>query len=83
MEPEVRENYRVVLTAWAIVLLGIGETFCVLYIYNIMMVLCAGCLIVGIILEIINHHVEAIRGLIFFIVAIILLVPGSMSVCSN
>ena len=36
-----------------------------------------GCLITGIVLEIINSHVEVIRGLAFFIVAIILLVPGS------
>ena len=27
MEPEVRENYRVVITAWVIVLLGLGELY--------------------------------------------------------
>ncbi|XP_065890524.1 transmembrane protein 134-like [Dysidea avara] len=62
LEPEVKENYRVVITAWVIVLLGLG------------------CLVTGIVLEIINHHVEAIRGIIFFIVAIILLVPGLYAV---
>ena len=36
----------------------------------------------GIVLEIINRHQEAIRGLAFFIVALILLVPGSMCICS-
>lgn len=34
----------------------------------------------GIVLEIINRHVEAIRGLAFFIVAIVLLIPGSKCV---
>ena len=80
MEPEIKENKRVVITAWVIVLLGIGKMCSFSIHYIIVTILCAGCLVVGIVLEIINRHVEAIRGLAFFVVAIILLVPGGMSV---
>ena len=80
MEPEIRENYRVVITAWVIVLLGLGE-WCQLNTPCTVDYFVPGCLIVGIVLEIINRHHEAIRGLAFFIVALILLVPGSKYIC--